>query len=215
MVIDRKVEILFEEKLSAARLELLSDRRLHDALHGNDQVGADFLLQLIQQKVAAAALSGAHAVEATLRLEAADRLQEAGASVEEIRKTLEEAKAALFSLKPRKSYAVPTPAFPPNVAAIVTFVIGLTLISLVYLAFPFSRFLFACLVLFLGAGAFLVRRYLKQQTLTQAEHVARKIPAELCQDYLEALELALDEYKRIVLDAEQRVINDARRKTML
>ncbi|MFP4502311.1 MAG: hypothetical protein ACLFTT_15015 [Candidatus Hydrogenedentota bacterium] len=107
------VEHVLEQRLQTARRELLDDPRIQHASQARSTEGINFLVQLIEEKIAAAARIGMDAAEASLRHAAGNALINEGVPITIVRRTLEDAGQPLLEPKRMKSQRVDKVGPPP------------------------------------------------------------------------------------------------------
>lgn len=209
-----QVEHLLEQRLQQARLELMEDTRIQEALDRRGGETPAFLQDLIAGKLHAAARHGLEAVEASLRAGASDCLLAQGLSVDLVRAQLKREGDRLLALgedhTPREGGALLT---APLAA-------GLLFAAWTAAALGAWRLLelhpLVCMAL-VGAGgvpAVGLHAYLKGNEAIGKKALVSELPARICRQYLRRLGGAVDAYAAAVNAVAQEHVEssaDARR----
>ncbi|MCC6142511.1 MAG: hypothetical protein IT368_01770 [Candidatus Hydrogenedentes bacterium] len=189
------VDHLLEQRLQAARLELMEDRRIQGAVEKKGSESIRFIADLIRGKIDAAARNGFGAAEASLRLDASDFLTGRGYDVEVIRRELRAAAEPMLT-PPAAPVAAEKDAFlTPVRAAGLFFLLWLVAAGILWQAL---NLYWLWLVLIVGAGALPmagIHSYLSGNAAIMKKALVSELPAVLCRHYMRVLHAAVGDYE--------------------
>ncbi len=189
---------LVDKRLQTARLELLEDGRIQKALHHRGRESAPFLLHLIEEKLAAAARSGAGAVEASLRASATTFLVALGYESSQARSALDDLETELLDHEERLPHELQRDSLRPVVLAALFFVAWTVTITLGWILGDAGTLLYA---LFAAGGALvtaLVYLIAHLESLRHRSKIVREYPAHICRHYMQSLEEGIARYEAAV-----------------
>jgi len=193
-----KLAHLLDGRLQTARLELLEDPRITRAFHGRGPDPTQFLRQLIEEKLAAAARSGLGAIEASLRTDASEYLAASGRDPEPIRDMLDAQGRALLALEEQRPHELQQDGMRPGAVSSLFFTLWFVAIAMGWAVGDADTVLFAFLATGGALASALVYLFAHAVSLRRRAQVAREYPAVLCREYLHALEGAMADYESAV-----------------
>lgn len=186
---------LLESRLRDARLELFADGRLTDAL--SDGITPQFPTQLIEEKLAAAAKAGLDAIEASLRLSAAEALNACGIDPEQSRTALRSAGERLRDSAQAAQVSLPKIPSPILIALAILGAAWLVDI-LLYLGGELGQSAFFLLLLLEVPVALVVGFAITRERTRQHRRALNELPARICRQYIEHFSAALAQYEQSV-----------------
>lgn len=185
---------LVEERLRRARLELMEDSRIDGAARGRSDESPGFVLQIVEEKLAAAARGGYEAAAASLRVEASDWLRQHGQPMQSVRDALRQAEGALKVPGRPASMNLPGWLPQPMIAASVTFFLLSAVVLIAWGVLNITPLAVAGLVAIAGVPALAAKAGVEHVATALKKHVAREYPARLCRLYLDAFDRAVNTY---------------------
>ncbi len=191
---------LIEEPLQSARVELLNDSRVHQAMQRTGSEAEHFLQQLLDEKLFAAATAGLDAVESSLRVEATEVLLNNGHKASAIREIVKELGNPFFTPPAYMLNKSARADIPPLVGAILFFAIT-TLLS--FTVFFFYELNTMTLVLFIACSimpAYLIKDRAEKRAALRIQSGVREYPALICRHYLQIYEEAYENYRNGIQD---------------
>lgn len=192
------VVCILEQRLRAARLELMDDPRIRHAHEARSKESVNFVVQLIEDKMANAARFGMEAAEASLRLSATDALLSAGVPIERVRTRVGDAGQPLLRPARPVSAAVTWAGVPARVEVAV-FLCLWTVVSMVcWIVLRFSPLLCVAIV---GVGAALAAplyRWRYSRFGITLRRIVGELPARSVRHYMEYLRKCVTDYEDAV-----------------
>ncbi|MBI2425876.1 MAG: hypothetical protein HYV27_23830 [Candidatus Hydrogenedentes bacterium] len=189
---------LLDKRLQEARLELLEDRRISTIPDTQEGDSVAFVRTLVEEKLSTAARRSFEAVEATLRVQAAEFLTRHEMGAERQRSVLHEAAAQLLTEDAAQREVDDGPDFRPTAVA-AWLLVAWALFALIW---GYSADLGALIVLALivsgGMAATLLRRFLVAESARRKKRLASELPARLCRLYQQELEMAVRAYAAVL-----------------
>lgn len=192
------VDHVLEQRLRTARIELMEDPRIQNARQAKSTESINFLVQLIEDKIAAAARIGMDATEASLRHAAGNALFNAGVSVDQVRRTLEEAGRPLLEPRPMTSARVQRVGPSPLSLGGTLFLVWTVACLGVWLLLNFPP---AWCVILVGAGgvpAIGLFAWREGKLATLKKETVGELPSRTVHYYMEQLRGAISAYERAV-----------------
>jgi hypothetical protein len=189
---------VLEHRLRTARLELMEDRRIQNANRARSTESINFLVQLIEEKIAAAARIGMDAVEASLRHAAGNALINAGVPIDTMRRTLEEAGAPFLQVNKMVSARVKHVGPSPLPVAAGLFAIWALAVLAAWATLDFPAFWCA---LGIGAGgvpAVGLFAWREGQLATLKKEMVGELPSRAVHHYMSQLDGCIDAYEHTV-----------------
>jgi len=189
---------ILEERLQTARIELMEDQRVAGAANNALAESQAFVSELIEKKLAAAAHAGLDAVEASLRVEASDKLLEAGMELEAVREALAKAGEVFQSPTPFRRSTLAEVALSPLILAGITLCGWMLLIMALWLALRFHPLVLAILAAFGAAPTLAVKKWREQTLAAMRKKMVGELPARICRHYVQVFEEATKSYEASV-----------------
>ena len=192
------VVYVLEQRLRTARLELMDDPRIRNAHEARSRESVNFVVQLIEDKLAAAAKCGLDAAEASLRLAAAAALLENGAPVELVRQRLEELGRPLLRPPRPESAAIRRVGWSAGTVAVAFVLVWTAAVSGAWLLWRFAGIWCAAGV---GAGIVLsmpLHAWRKRRFAALLRRVVSDLPSRTVRYYIELLRKCVTDYERAV-----------------
>jgi hypothetical protein len=189
------VDHLLEQRLQAARLELMEDRRIQGAVDKKATESLRFIAELICGKIDAAARNGLGAAEASLRLDASEYLTAQGLNVEMIRTELKSAAEGLLNPPAPPPDTEKESFMTPFVSAAFFFVLWTVAAIVLWQALSLH---WLWLVLIIGAGGvpmLAIHAYLNGTAAIMKKALVSELPAVLCRHYMRVIHTAVGEYE--------------------
>lgn len=189
---------ILEQRLRTARLELMEDPRIRNAHEAQSRESINFLVQLVEEKVAAAARAGLEAVEASLRLAATDALLAESVPVETVRRRLEDAGRPLLRPARPETAALARLGWAPRAWTGLFLAVWL---AAVLGAWAVYRFAGVWCVLLVGAGAFpatLLYVWRDSRLAALKRETVGDLPSRTVRHYMDLVRAGVVEYARAV-----------------
>ena len=189
---------VLEHRLRTARLELMEDRRIQNANRARSTESINFLVQLIEEKIAAAARIGMDAVEASLRHAAGNALINAGVPIDTVRRTLEEAGEPFFNVNKMASARVKNVGPSPLPVAAGLFGVWTLLVLAAWATLDFQALWCAIGIGAGGVPAIGLYAWREGQLATLKKEMVGELPSRAVHYYMGQLGSRIDAYESSV-----------------
>ena len=191
---------LIEEPLQSARVELLNDSRVYQAMQRTGSEAEHFLQRLLDEKLFAAASTGLDAVESSLRVEATEVLLNNGYKASAIREIVKELGNPFFAPPAYMLNKSAGTDMPPLVGAILFFAITTLISFALFFQYDLNKI---TLVVFVACGimpAYLIKDRAEKRAALRIQSGVREYPALICRHYLQIYEEAYENYRNGIQD---------------
>lgn len=189
---------ILEQRLRTARLELMDDPRVRHAHEARSKESVNFVVQLIEDKLATAARFGMEAAEASLRLSATDALLSEGVAIANVRHRLEDAGNPLLQPGRPLSAAVRRAGVSARVETVVYLFLWTVVTMVCWAVLRFEPLLCALIV---GAGAVSavpLYRWRSRRFGIMLRRIVSELPSRTVRHYLQHLRKCVADYEGAV-----------------
>lgn len=189
---------VLEHRLKTARLELMEDPRIKNAHEAKSDESVQFLAQLIEEKMAAAARVGLDATEASLRLWATDALLTAGVPLEIVRERLDRAGRPFLHPAPPENACIPRIGLQPVTAAAILLLTWTAVCIAAWLVYTFHPIFCVVAVAAGSIPAVGVHAWKEGRLAMIKQKLVGEMPSRMARHYMDLLRRSVAEYEREV-----------------